>query len=61
MANSATESLGKVISTDILIVGGGLAGISAAITAKEADPTLDILVVDKTVAYHRVATTERKP
>ncbi len=50
MTSSTKESLGKVISTDILIVGGGLAGISAAITAKEADPTLDILVVDKAVA-----------
>ena len=29
------ESLGKVISTDILIIGGGIAGLSAAITAKE--------------------------
>jgi succinate dehydrogenase/fumarate reductase flavoprotein subunit len=48
MAN--LESLGKVVSTDILIVGGGLAGISAAITAKETDPSLDVLIVDKAVA-----------
>ena len=44
------DALGNVLSTDILIVGGGLAGISAAITAKETDPSLDILVVDKAVA-----------
>lgn len=44
------ESLGKVVSTDILIVGGGLAGLSAAITAKETGPALDILVVDKATA-----------
>jgi succinate dehydrogenase/fumarate reductase flavoprotein subunit len=50
MKKTNIESLGKVISTDILIIGGGLAGISAAITAKETDPTLDILVVDKAVA-----------
>ena len=47
---SNIESLGKVISTDILIIGGGLAGISAAITAKETDPSLDILIVDKATA-----------
>ncbi len=43
-------SLGKVISTDILIVGGGLAGVSAAITAQETGPSLGILVVDKATA-----------
>lgn len=41
------ESLGKVISTDILIIGGGIAGLSAAITAKQASPDVDVLVVDK--------------
>ena len=41
------ESLGKVISTDILIIGGGIAGLSAAITAKETSPKVDVLVVDK--------------
>ena len=46
MANSTKNSPREVISTDILIVGGGMAGISAAITAKETDPTLDILIVD---------------
>ena len=45
MAN--IESLGTVISTDILIVGGGIAGLSAAITAKETDQSLSILIVDK--------------
>jgi succinate dehydrogenase / fumarate reductase flavoprotein subunit len=44
---AAIESLGKVTSTDILIIGGGIAGLAAAITAKEAKPDLDILVVDK--------------
>lgn len=35
---------------DILIVGGGISGLSAAITASEAAPELDVLVVDKAVA-----------
>jgi succinate dehydrogenase / fumarate reductase flavoprotein subunit len=41
------ESLGKVVSTDILVIGGGIAGLSAAISAKEASPDIDVLVVDK--------------
>jgi succinate dehydrogenase/fumarate reductase flavoprotein subunit len=34
-------------SADILIVGGSLAGLSAAITAKEAHPELEIALVEK--------------
>lgn len=41
------ESIGEIISTDILIVGGGLAGLSAAITIKEKNPETDVLVVEK--------------
>ena len=41
------DSLGQVITTDLLIVGGGLAGLTAAIAAKESTPGLDVLVVDK--------------
>lgn len=41
------ESLGEVISTDVLIVGGGIAGLTAAITLKEKCPELDVLVVEK--------------
>ena len=44
------EHLGKVLSTDILVIGGGIAGLSAAITAKETSPDVDILVVDKATA-----------
>jgi succinate dehydrogenase/fumarate reductase flavoprotein subunit len=47
---SNIDSSGRVISADILIVGGGASGMSAAITAKEAAPYLDILVVDKATA-----------
>jgi succinate dehydrogenase / fumarate reductase, flavoprotein subunit len=46
----ALKSLGEVHATDILIIGGGAAGLSAAITAKEAAPELDILIVDKATA-----------
>ena len=41
------ESLGKVIPADILIIGGGIAGLAASITAKETSPDIDVLVVDK--------------
>ena len=43
MAN--LEDLGEVISTDTLIVGGGISGLVAAIKAKE-NP-VDVLVVDE--------------
>ncbi len=39
--------LGEVISTDMLIVGGGIGGLVAAIRAKEESPELDVLLVDK--------------
>ena len=35
------------IKTDLLVVGGSLAGMCAAITAKEENPELDVLVVEK--------------
>ena len=41
------ESLGKVLKTDILIVGGSVAGLSAALRAKEVAPELDVVVVDR--------------
>jgi succinate dehydrogenase/fumarate reductase flavoprotein subunit len=47
---SCLESLGKIISTDILIIGGGIAGLTAAISAKETAPELDVLIVDKATA-----------
>ena len=39
------EDLGKVITADILVVGGGTAGIPAALKAREQ--SLDVLIVDK--------------
>ena len=37
----------NIISTDILVIGGGLAGLTAAIKIKELGEGLDVLVVDK--------------
>ena len=39
------EDLGEVVSTDLLIIGGGLAGLVAGIKAKEYP--IDVLLVDK--------------
>ena len=33
--------------TGVLVIGGGIAGLAAAISAKEAAPEVDVLVVDK--------------
>jgi succinate dehydrogenase / fumarate reductase flavoprotein subunit len=44
------EELGEVISTDVLIIGGGIGGLAAAIQAKEEKPELDVLVVEKQTA-----------
>ena len=37
-------------SADILVIGGGVAGLSAAISLKEISPELDILIVEKQTA-----------
>ena len=36
-----------MLKTDVLIVGGSLAGMCAAITAKEQNPELEVTVVEK--------------
>jgi succinate dehydrogenase / fumarate reductase flavoprotein subunit len=41
------EDLGEVISTDVLIVGGGVGGLAAAIKVKEENPKIDVLIVEK--------------
>ena len=43
----ASRSKENVVSTDVLVVGGGLAGLTAAVKLKEQREDLDILVVDK--------------
>jgi succinate dehydrogenase / fumarate reductase flavoprotein subunit len=44
------NEVGQLHSTDILIIGGALSGLTSAITAKETDPDLDVLIVDKACA-----------
>ena len=44
------EDLGTVLTADLLIVGGGMAGLACAISAKETDPEVDVLVLDKVVS-----------
>jgi succinate dehydrogenase/fumarate reductase flavoprotein subunit len=49
--------LSAVTTTDVLIVGGGIGGLTAAIKAKEQDPSLDVLIVEKqTVGWAGKAT-----
>ena len=48
MSNS--QSPDKVFPADLLIVGGGIAGLTSAITAKETVPELEVLIVDKATA-----------
>ena len=44
------ESLGEVITTDVLVIGGGISGVVAALKAKEEGA--EVLIVDKaTVGY----------
>ena len=51
------EELGEVISTDLLIIGGGVGGLAAAIKAKEAVPSIEVLMVEKqTVGFAGKAT-----
>jgi Succinate dehydrogenase/fumarate reductase, flavoprotein subunit len=37
----------QVLSTDVLVIGGGIAGLTAAITAKDTNPDMDVLIVEK--------------
>ncbi len=46
----ALEDLGETHSADVLVVGGGIAGLAAALTVKEREPGLDVLVVEKATA-----------
>jgi succinate dehydrogenase / fumarate reductase, flavoprotein subunit len=44
------EQLGEVISTDVLVIGGGIGGLIAAVKAKEENPDAAVLVVEKQTA-----------
>ena len=46
-AASPTQTEMEILRTDILIIGGGSAGLWAAKGAKEEDPGRDVLIVDK--------------
>jgi succinate dehydrogenase/fumarate reductase flavoprotein subunit len=37
----------QVLSTDVLVIGGGIAGLTAAITVKETNPDAEVLIVEK--------------
>jgi succinate dehydrogenase/fumarate reductase flavoprotein subunit len=46
------EDLGEVVSTDLLIIGGGIGGLVAAIKAKEESPNVNALIVEKQTVGH---------
>jgi succinate dehydrogenase / fumarate reductase flavoprotein subunit len=46
----ALDALGKVFDNDIIVIGGGIGGHTFAITAKENNPALRILLVEKATA-----------
>ena len=44
---SKLDDLGEVLSTDVLIAGGGIGGLAAAIKVKEENPECNVLIVEK--------------
>lgn len=44
---SATSPVTEIVEADILVIGGGTAGPMAAIKAKEADPSLRVVLMEK--------------
>ena len=39
------ENIGKIITTDVLVIGGGIGGLVAALGAREQG--VDVLIADK--------------
>ena len=44
---TALQDLGRVESADVLVIGGGIGGLAAAVAAKEKNTDADVLVVEK--------------
>lgn len=44
---SELKDLGTVIHADVVIIGAGIAGLSTAISIRENQPQLDVLVIDR--------------
>jgi len=44
---SKLEDLGEVISTDVLVVGGGVGGLATALKIKEENQNANVLIVEK--------------
>ena len=44
---SEAKKYGELYTSDVLIIGGGVGGLTAAIQVKEKDPDLNVLVIDK--------------
>ena len=55
------KDYGELYTSDILVVGGGMAGLVTAIRAKENDPTLDILVIDYRMEWTGYKSRKRNP
>lgn len=45
--DSFSQSPKEILETDILIIGGGTAGCLAAVEAKEKDPSLKVIIMEK--------------
>jgi adenylylsulfate reductase subunit A len=51
------EEMPAYVETDVLILGGGAAGVNAAIAAKEQNPALRVLIVEKAGNIERSGNT----
>jgi succinate dehydrogenase/fumarate reductase flavoprotein subunit len=49
---SNTENIDEIVTADVLIIGGGFAGLVAANKIKELNSNLDVLIVEKATTGH---------
>ena len=47
---ASVKDYGELHTSDVLVIGGGMAGLVTAIRIKQNDPSLDVLVVEKGIA-----------